>query len=225
MAVFTDLTNMLHKPKAYFQATRDEMLKYIPKNVQTTLEFGCGCGGFFKVLREKLDVETWGVEIDKESAQKAQTEMQKIINLDAIEALKEIPENYFDCVILFDVLEHLVNPYYLLDALKINLTKDGVIVASIPNVRYYRNLINFAIKGNWDYKDHGILDKTHLRFFTRNSIIKMFNQLNFEILKLEGIHPTSSTTFKLLNLIFPNMLSDARYRQFAVVVKLKPENK
>jgi len=94
-----------------------------------------------------------------------------------------------------------------------------VVVASVPNIRYYRVLAELVLHGNWDYKDHGVLDKTHLRFFTRKSIAKMFRQLGFQILKLEGIHPTSSRTYKVLNTLLLGGLSDARYKHFAVVAR------
>jgi 2-polyprenyl-3-methyl-5-hydroxy-6-metoxy-1,4-benzoquinol methylase len=199
------------------------MLKYIPDGTKTILEFGCGFGGFSSLVKEKLGTESWAVEIEKNAAKEAEKKLDKVINADAFEALNQIPEDYFDCIILFDILEHLIDPYNLLCALKSKLTKNGVIVASIPNIRYYRNFIDFVIHGNWDYKEHGILDKTHLRFFTYKSIIKTFKHLDFEILELKGIHPTSSRTFKLLNIFFLNLLSDIRYKHFAVVAKPKSD--
>lgn len=199
------------------------MLKYIPQGTKTILEFGCGFGGFSSLVKEKLGTESWAVEIEKTAAQEAEKKLDKVINADASEALLQIPEDYFDCIVLFDILEHLIDPYGLLCALKTKLTKNGIIVASIPNIRYYRTFVDLVIHGNWDYKEHGILDKTHLRFFTYKSIIKTFNQLGFEMLELEGIHPTSSRTFKILNIIFLNLLSDIRYKHFAVVAKPKLE--
>ena len=142
----------------------------------------------------------------------------KVIVGDATESLDEIPENYFDCVILFDVLEHLNDPFSLLDALKTKLTDVGVIIASIPNIRYYRTFFELVVHGNWDYKDQGILDRTHLRFFTYKSMVKMFNSLNYKILQMEGIHPTSSRTYKILNAILLNSLADVRYKHFVIVI-------
>jgi 2-polyprenyl-3-methyl-5-hydroxy-6-metoxy-1,4-benzoquinol methylase len=141
------------------------------------------------------------------------------MNSDAAKSLDDIPNNYFDCIILFDILEHLIDPYTLLHALKNKLSSKGVIIASIPNIRYYRTFVDLVIHGNWDYKEHGILDKTHLRFFTYKSIVKMLNSLDFQILVLEGIHPTSSRTFKILNILLLNSLADIKYKHFAIVIK------
>jgi len=195
------------------------MLKYVPPGTKTSLEFGCGYGGFSALVKDKFDAETWAVEINEEAAQEAEKILDKVINNDAAKSLDDIPENYFDCIILFDILEHLLDPSALLSALKNKLSNKGVIVASIPNIRYYRTFFELVIHGNWDYKDHGILDRTHLRFFTYKSIVKMLNLLDFEILVLEGIHPTSSRTFKVLNVALLNSLADIRYKHFAIVVK------
>ncbi len=195
------------------------MLKYIPQDIKTSLEFGCGYGGFSALLKNRFYTESWAVEINEEAACEAAKKLDKVINSEATKSLDDIPEHYFDCIILFDIIEHLVDPYSLLLALKTKLTGKGVIIASIPNIRYYRALTQLVIHGNWDYKDHGILDKTHLRFFTYRSIVKMLNRLDYRIIKMEGIHPTSSRTFKILNIILLNYFSDVMYKHFAIVAR------
>lgn len=195
-----DLTNLSKKPTGYFEGNREDMLTYIPQGIRTSLEFGCGFGGFSALLKERFGTESWAVEIDRAAAQEATKKLDSVINADATESIKDIPDSYFDCIILFDMLEHLSDPYSLLCSLKTKLTHTGVIITSIPNIRYYRAFVDLVMHGNWDYKDHGILDKTHLRLFTYKSIVKMFNQLGFEILLMEGIYPTSSRTFRIINL-------------------------
>lgn len=219
----TDISNLTNKPNGYYNSMRKDMLKYIPCDAKRTLEFGCGSGRFSKLIKNKFGAETWAVEIDEKSAKLASDKLDKVINCDAHEAINKLPDNYFDCIIFFDILEHLIDPYSLLHAIKTKLTKEGIIVASIPNIRYYRSLVKLVIHGDWDYKDHGILDKTHLRFFTYKSITKLFNELAFEISEIEGIHPTSSRTFKVLNMLLLNAIGDVRYKHFAVVAKPKLE--
>ena len=215
----TKIDNSPKKPNGYYESTREDMLKYIPVGIKTSIEFGCGSGGFSVLVKDKFNAETWAVEINQQAAQQAEKKLDKLINSDAVKSLIDIPDSYFDCIILFDILEHLIDPYTLLCALKNKLSSRGVIIASIPNIRYYRTFIEFVIHGNWDYKDHGILDRTHLRFFTYKSILKMLKTLGFEILTLEGIHPTSSRTFRILNLLLLNSIKDIRYKHFAMVVK------
>jgi 2-polyprenyl-3-methyl-5-hydroxy-6-metoxy-1,4-benzoquinol methylase len=217
MAAHEDkLANYDLKPRGYYENPRKDMMVFIPDGVKRTLEFGCGTGAFSYELKREFGSETWAVEINQE--------IDRVINKDALEALKDLPDNYFDCVLFFDVLEHLANPYELLLKLKAKLSGNGVIVCSIPNVRYYRVFVSYVFKGDWDYKEHGILDETHLRFFTYKSIMTMFDKLAFEILGIEGIHPTSSRTFKFLNTLLLNALSDVRYKHFAVVARPKSES-
>ena len=215
--------NLSPKSEEYYQNTREDMLNFIPSGIKNTLEFGCGDGNFSELLKDKFDAETWAVEINEECAQKAAKKLHNVINDDAYKSLEELPENYFDCIICFDFLEHLVNPFSLLILLKTKLKNNGVIVTSIPNIRYYTVFKDFVLHGNWDYKDQGIMDKTHLRFFTRKSIIKTFEQLDFEILTMKGIHPTSSRTCKLLQLFTFGFFSDIRYKHFVNIIKPKSQ--
>lgn len=219
-----DHNQLFSHPPEYFAGDRRQMLKYIPPSARRTLEFGCGFGGFSGLLKKEFSTETWAVEINAVAAQEATKKLDRVINADAAECLKELPDGYFDCIIFLDVLEHLADPYSLLLRVKSKLVKEGLIVASIPNIRYYRNLVKLAVHGDWDYEEQGILDRTHLRFFTYRSIIKTFKQLDYEILELEGINPTHSRTYRILNALLLNRLSDIRYKHFAVVARPKLRN-
>lgn len=137
-----------NKPSGYYQSNREDMLKYMPPGTKTSLEFGYGCGGFSALVRDRFGAETWAVEINEKAAHQAAKKLDKVINRDAMESLGDTPDHYFDCIILLDVLEHLLDPYALLSALKIKLTNKGIIIASIPNIRYYRTFVDFVIHGN-----------------------------------------------------------------------------
>ena len=217
----TDVTRLPDKPAEYYENPRREMLNYIPQGTKTTLEFGCGSGNFSKLIKTEHRAECWGVEVHPHYAGMASEKLDKVINAEAHQALNQIPENYFDCIIFNDVLEHLQDPYSLLRNVKTKLRQHGVVVASVPNVRFWSNLKALAINGTWDYSETGRLDKTHLRFFTYNSLTKMFRQLDYDIVTVEGIGHTHSTTFKILNFLLLNKLEDAGYRQFACVIKPK----
>ena len=217
------MTNKTHhcdvndpKTRAYYENPRHEMLNYIPENCRRSVEFGCGTGAFSYLLKTERKAETWAVEIHKESAASAAEKLDRVINADAMQGIEELPENYFDCAVFLDVLEHLVDPYQLLQRIKTKLRPEGIVVCSIPNIRYYRALKKYVFDGDWEYEDHGIMDRTHLRFFTRKSIKNTFSALNYDILSLEGVHPTSSRTFKLLNLCLFNALDDVRFKHYIV---------
>ena len=113
----------------------------------------------------------------------------------------------------------MINPYDVLTNIKTKLRDGGIIVCSIPNVRHVRVLRDLLFKKQWKYEDDGILDRTHLRFFTKKSIIDMFNELNYQIIKIKGIHGTKIWKFLPVNIITLGFFSDSRYKQFACVVK------
>mgnify|MGYP001203862255 CR=1 FL=1 len=221
----TDHGRLFNHAPEYFAGDRRQVLKYIPPSVKRTLEFGCGFGGFSALLKKEFGAETWAVEINTAAAQEAAKKLDRVINADAAGCLEELPDGYFDCIIFLDILEHLVDPYSLLLGVKSKLAREGCIVASIPNIRYYRKFVDFVVHGNWDYEDAGILDKTHLRFFTYKSIIKTFDQTGFEIITLAGIHPTHSRTYRIIKILLCGLVADLRYRQFAVVARPKRSEK
>jgi 2-polyprenyl-3-methyl-5-hydroxy-6-metoxy-1,4-benzoquinol methylase len=219
MARMTDYQELFNKAGGYYASNRDEIFPFIPGSVKKTLEFGCGQGDFSSLLKERFQAQAWAVEIHKPSAEIAAAKLDRVICRDADEAMQELPNNYFDGIFFLDLLEHLVNPYELLSKCREKLSPDGVIIASIPNIRYYRAFTQYVFGGKWEYQNHGIMDITHLRFFTYKSIKSMFENLGYTILTLQGIHLTSSKTFFWLNLLSLNRLWDVRFKHFIVVAR------
>jgi len=220
MNINQNLNEMNVKPKDYYSLGRPEMLKYIPTNAKMILDVGCGQGFFGKLLKEKTNAIVWGIELDQVSAGIAQENIDKVFVGDVSQIIENLDSNFFDCIVFNDILEHLADPYSLLQNVKKLLTKEGDIVCSLPNVRYIGNLKRLLIDKQWRYEDAGILDKTHLRFFTEKSIIGTFEALDYQIIKIEGINPIKSKIFPFLNLLSFGNLSDTKYPQFACVAKL-----
>ena len=96
-----------------------------------------------------------------------------------------LPDSYFDTIIFADVLEHFVDPSCILGQIKSKLSQHGEIIASIPNVRHW-SVLRDLLEGRWDYVDAGILDRTHLRFFTKSSLVEMFKTAGFCLEKIQG---------------------------------------
>jgi 2-polyprenyl-3-methyl-5-hydroxy-6-metoxy-1,4-benzoquinol methylase len=90
----------------------------------------------------------------------------------------------FDCIIFADVLEHLVDPWRTLREAAELLSDDGVVVASVPNVQNLAVLWRLA-RGRWDYRERGILDRGHLRFFTLKTLCDLFAQAGLEVTRVE----------------------------------------
>lgn len=211
-----------HKPEGYYACSRDEMLRFIPQSARRILEVGCGEGFFGYILKSKIGAEVWGIEVYKNAAENAKLKLDKVIIGDIERDELSLPQNYFDCIIFNDVLEHLKYPWDVLKKIQYNLTDKGYVVASIPNLRFLDNIKMLLRNNDWEYKNKGILDKTHLRFFTKKSIKGMFEACGYDIVKIEGIFSKEFYwKFKLFNWIMKNKFEDMKYLQFACVAKLK----
>lgn len=221
MSYSQTLDNLQVKPDDYFIQTRPEMLDYIPKSAERILEAGCASGLFGAQLKKRSNVEVWGIEYDSESAERAREKLDIVLAGDILQLSDHLPDAFFDCVVFNDVLEHLIDPFAVLLKLKGKLARNGVVVCSIPNIRFFYALKDFIVHKQWKYEDAGIMDKTHLRFFTKKSIIDMFDHLGYRIVLLQGINGIDSWKFSLLNALSMGYLSDTRYFQFACVATPK----
>jgi len=141
-----NLQNLSIKPNGYYNQRRSEMLKYIPQNAKRILDVGCGEGFFGQLIKQKLSAEVWGLELDNKSGSIAQTKIDKVYIGDVNQLLDELPDQYFDCIIFNDILEHLADPYSILLKIKNKISKEGMVVCSLPNVRYFFYIKRFANK-------------------------------------------------------------------------------
>lgn len=208
--------NTQSKPETYYDGTRNEMLEFLPATPRKMLEYGCGTGEFSELVKNLHGTETWAVEVNPLAAQGASQKLYRVICDDAQTAFEQLPNSYFDCIVMFDFLEHLVDPFCFLVKVREKLSPDGIIVASIPNVRYHKTFFNYLLRGDWQYERSGILDNTHLRFFTQKSILKMFVHLGYEVICIQGIHRSRKKKLKIINLFTFNRFKDIAYLQFAV---------
>lgn len=209
------------KKEEYYLNVRKEMVSYIPLDSKKILDIGCGEGNFGTLLKSERQVEVWGVEYEKARASVASSKLDKVLWGDIDLLLEQLPDNYFDAIICNDVLEHLLDPYKLLEKIKSKLVNGGVVISSIPNIRYFRNFFDLLFRKNWDYADEGIMDFTHFRFFTTNSIRKMYQSLGYEIISHEGINPSKSLKPWPLIILTFGQFWDIRYLQFATIAKVK----
>ncbi len=214
------MTDLVKDP-AYYGRPRREMLAQVPGDARLVLDVGCGAGAFGAGLKQAWSaagrpLTVWGLEMDPAAAARATEVLDRVITGDATAAVAELPTAHFDVVILNDILEHLVAPEALLMAVKKSLRPGGHLVASVPNVRHFPHLVDLVVHGRWEYTDEGILDRTHLRFFTRSSAVAMFEACGYEVVGVTGINPTPSPRFKLLNLLTLGRWADMRFLQFAI---------
>lgn len=206
---------------AYRDNSRDEIIKYVPLTSVNILDVGCGYGGTGYLLKKELNATVWGVEINNEAAKVAASRLDKVIigNFENFDSLG-LPKRYFDCVLFCDILEHFKDPWAALRMTNYIIRNGGVIISSLPNVRYISNLKRFIINKDWKYLENGVLDKSHLRFFTLNSIHMLFAESGYKIERIEGINNYKYLPIlRLLNLLSFGLLSDSYYLQYVCVAK------
>ncbi|MBI5665812.1 MAG: methyltransferase domain-containing protein, partial [Nitrospirae bacterium] len=164
----------------YFRQERRDVEALVPKDALRVLDVGCGEGILGRRLLAKGAREVVGIELTPDVCERAKENLTGVIcgNVEKIDLAFD--EGHFDCMIFADILEHLIDPLSVLKKLRINLSESGGIIASVPNVRYY-GIISMLAHGRWKYEDFGILDKTHVRFFTKIEIETLFRDAGFEI--------------------------------------------
>ena len=210
----------LQKPGHYYSHPRKELISLIPVSAMRILEVGCAEGVFANSLREARKParpEIVGIEINRAAATKAE-EFLDAVYVGSIEDL-EIPfREHFDCVVCADVLEHLVDPWKTLEKIKTYLRPGGCVVASIPNIQHWRVILNL-FRGEWEYTSEGTLDDTHLRFFTRKSIIDLFETAGFLVRGVRARVPTPRG--RTLNSMTGRVLEPFLTFQYYVVAELR----
>lgn len=209
------------KKEEYFSYSRYELLKFIPAGINKVLDVGCGVGNFGELLKNKGTYEVWGIEPDLKSATEAQKKLDKVINDLFIVDLIELKDQKFDLICFNDVLEHLINPAEALDICRPLLSNQGYILASIPNIRWYPIILSLLRYKDFKYQEAGVMDKTHLRFFTKKSMIHLFESSGYDVLTIEGINMSDFKIFNFLNALLFNTQNDMKYPQFAMLCKLK----
>lgn len=192
------------------------MLPFVPDSALRILEVGCGAGSFLQAL-QRGDRELWGMDINAEQAGRARPFCARLLIGDAMELAAGLPDNYFDCIVFNDVLEHMAWPGRLLARMRGKLKPDGRLVASIPNVRYI-DVLARELLWEKDFRytpEGGLLDDTHLRFFTRRSMFRLLEGAGYEVVRCQGIRPCKSWKEKFLIALSCGTLSDCRYKCFA----------
>lgn len=214
---------MQPKDDSYYQNSRSELEFLIPRNVRKIFEVGCGDGAFRKYLPEQA--EYIGVEPNTKSAEIARTICDKVLVgfFEDIEC--EIPENYFELAVANDVIEHSLDHNKFIRLIGAKLKEGSYFIGSIPNVRSFELLYNLLIKKDWKYTESGILDYTHLRFFTQLSLERALKDGGFIDIVITPINkispngkikPVKSLIINIIKFLFG---SDIGYAQLAFSCK------
>lgn len=165
----------------YYVQEKGYLLHLIPDGPNVVLDLGCGSGFLGRKLLELNKAkEMIGVEIFEGAAREAM-KYYKTVHVGDVESMDLPYHKSFDTVICGDVLEHLKEPAKVVERIRGWLKDDGTIVCCVPNVRYWRIWTDLVLWGNWTYTGEGIMDQTHLRFFTPRSFKRLLEQASFRV--------------------------------------------
>lgn len=168
------------KQEWYYQFVRRDIAALLPEYAESALEIGCGGGATLDWLRENGHAtRLTGIEINPEAAEVAFSRLDKVYQGDADLHLKNMLPHSQDLVLCLDVLEHLQDPWQTLKRISALIKPGGSLIVSLPNIRHYSVLMSLLFKGQWQYAEAGILDRTHLRFFTKKSAFELLQSAGF----------------------------------------------
>ena len=171
----------LWKPKQSYRRERGEVIDRIPAGANRILDIGCGTGAMGRGIRTRWgEVTLVGIEKDPSRAFEARAFYDRVIEADALTWKPDFAPESFDAIILADVVEHVENPATLLRRYVPFLSSNGVMVLSVPNIRYHEVLAGLA-QGRFDYQEQGILDRSHLRFFTRKTLVELLESAGLQV--------------------------------------------
>jgi 2-polyprenyl-3-methyl-5-hydroxy-6-metoxy-1,4-benzoquinol methylase len=207
----------------YFENPRTDMVPFVPIRRERALEIGCGTGNFISSLTGCR--ETWGIE-PSEAAQLAESRLTRVLNGPFDLVKHQLPKRHFDLVICNDVIEHMADHRAFFSEIGEYITPGGMLIGSIPNVRFYANLFQLLLEKDWRYEDSGILDRTHLAFFTAKSLRQTIEAADLNVVSLTGINydhlPDNRARTrcylllaKVLGKLTLGYFSDIRYLQIA----------
>lgn len=207
----------------YYSSSRTDILekiiRYHKEEIQV-LEVGCGCGATLSAIRRHYpNAHVYGVELSEEVA--AYGKYMADILVGDIEVLDLPYESHqFDYIIFADVLEHLRQPERVVRRMKEYLKPSGRILASIPNLMNIEVIVSL-LKGNFTYRDEGILDRTHIHLFTLREIQRMFEEAGYVLTDIrvrnfrEGILEHSRENEKIIEQLY-QIEGIAEKREFEV---------
>jgi 2-polyprenyl-3-methyl-5-hydroxy-6-metoxy-1,4-benzoquinol methylase len=199
----------------YFSNPRHDVVDILEGHYETVLDVGCGSGAFGSLLKNRgKAIRVVGIDAYEPALVQASLCLDLAILHDLSNGLPELDEK-FDLISLNDVLEHLIAPEKVLIAAHGMLKKDGIIVCSLPNIRNHKILRKLLFAGDWTYTKEGILDVTHLRFYTFKSAENLLRDCGYSVISSSGSGQSKvPCALRLMSYFFCHRRLELRYQQF-----------
>lgn len=185
----------------YFNQVRREIEPFLPAHAETVFEIGCGSASTLAWMKDTGRAKkVIGIEVSEAAASGARSCVDEVVVTD-IEKDGSLLDRYRaqgDIVLLLDVLEHLHDPCSSLRQIKQIVKPGGLIIASIPNIRSIKVLFPLVFLGEFEYADSGILDRTHLVFFTKKPVLQLFKDCGMPDVEIRAAGPVDPASGKTL---------------------------
>lgn len=183
------------KPASYFEGCRLDFVQALPRDPEAKiLEIGCAGGSTGEAALQQRKCGSYiGVEINPEVAEIARGRLTEVITANVEEIDLPFSNDSFDALILSEVLEHLIDPWTTVEKLAKLVKPGGIVLASSPNISHY-TVIGRLLKGQWHLTDRGVMDRTHLRWFTPQTFKTLFEGADFEVYRVEPVVPLAFRT-------------------------------
>lgn len=199
---------------ASYIGPRGDLVALLPASCRALLDVGCATGALGAGLKaQRPGARVVGIEVDPAMAAEAESRLDRTIVGD-VESWDEVGAalagDRFDCIVCGDVLEHLRDPWTTLDRLVTLLEPGGYVLLSLPNIGHSDQFVNTFLRKRWAYRERGIHDRTHLRFFARRNVTDLVSQAGLELVELRR-------TYRLIER--PHGLN--RFARFAAVPGLR----
>jgi 2-polyprenyl-3-methyl-5-hydroxy-6-metoxy-1,4-benzoquinol methylase len=166
---------------------RKDVLRLVPPASQRVLDVGCSVGALGEQIKLRTGATVEGIELDFQMAQAAQSRIDRVVvgNVEELPVETMWPAAWFDCMIFADVLEHLRDPWTVLQRFTTLLQPGGVVIVSMPNIGHISTIGNLLFRQYWPYRERGIHDRTHLRFFTLRNMHELLASAGLDVIAVQ----------------------------------------
>jgi SAM-dependent methyltransferase len=210
----------LHRYPAMDEQPREDLAARVPEGAAAVLEVGCARGAMAKALRARGVRRLVGIEPDPDNAASAAGAYDRVF-AEPLESVREPFAEEFDAVIFGDVLEHLLDPAAALERVRAWLKPGGLVIASVPNVGHW-SIVGDLARGRFDYVPYSLLSGTHVRFFTRSSLVALFEDCGYRVRGVDvvrlAVSPEGEEALARLR-AWPDASADLDVAEFLIVAE------